>query len=80
MNTTTTPTLEEIRAKLIELPDATLEEFAELLHRTHSAADSMLSVLEQKIPETPDKPQVAVLARILAASLLMTKLKELAHE
>lgn len=36
--TTTTPTLEQIRAKLIELPDATMEEFAELLHRIHSCA------------------------------------------
>lgn len=80
MNSTTTPTLEEVRAKLIELPDATMEEFAELLHRIHSCADQLLSVLEQEIPEVEGKPQVAPLARLLAASLLTGKLKGMAHE
>lgn len=71
----TATTLEQIRAMLIELPDSTVEEFAELLHRIHSCADQLLSVLEQEIPEVEGKPQVAALARLLAGQILMRKLE-----
>ena len=70
MNSTTTPTLEEVRAKLIELPDATMEEFAELLHRIHSCADQLLSVGEFKyeLREEPDHSVRRVIGRLKKTS------------
>ncbi len=71
------PARERLRREMDEMPTHIVEEFVSIVQLAQSHVDPMLSVLES-IPEVRGRPEVAILAKLFAAQMLVSRLEGMA--
>lgn len=71
------PARERLCRELDEMPTHIVEEFVSIVQLAQSQVDPMLSMLES-IPEVKGRPEVAILAKLFAAQMLVSRLEGMA--